>query len=143
MKKIGDVVIKVDYNRLQRDLAAHIEKNMMYTCVRLVEIVKEKLNVSGRGKPSKPPAAPHKQDGNLINSISYRVYRDGNDVVGVYGVRAGPVGTDTPSEYARRLELGFVGAMSDGRVVKMQLPRPFLAPAYTENKARVFKWLSS
>ena len=48
----------------------------------------------------------------------------------------GVVGTNV--EYARRLELGFVGADSLGRIYN-QLPRPYLRPALHKNEKKIAK----
>jgi len=48
----------------------------------------------------------------------------------------GVVGSNV--EYARRLELGFVGADSLGRIYN-QLPRPYLRPALHKNEKKIAK----
>ncbi len=48
----------------------------------------------------------------------------------------GVVGSNV--EYARRLELGFVGADSLGRIYN-QLPRPYLRPALHKNEKKILK----
>jgi len=48
----------------------------------------------------------------------------------------GVVGSNV--EYARRLELGFVGADSLGRIYN-QLPRPYLRPALHKNEKEILK----
>mgnify|MGYP000440907550 CR=1 FL=1 len=63
--------------------------------------------------------------GTLRRSI--RAEAIGNDVV---------VGTDLP--YARRIEFGFNGADSRGRVYH-QAAKPYLRPALDENRARVME----
>ena len=50
------------------------------------------------------------------------------------GEFVGAVGSNV--EYARRLELGFVGADKAGRIIN-QKPRPHLIPAYERNRLKI------
>jgi len=73
--------------------------------------------------PSPPGHAPAAPTGRLRSSITHEV--EGT---------TGRVGTNV--EYARRVELGFVGADSLGRVYN-QSPRPYLRPALHKNEKAI------
>jgi hypothetical protein len=88
-------------------------------------------NASGKN-PSAPGEPPKKVSNRLFSSIA----APAPTIEG--GVITGPVGTNV--EYARRLELGFVGTDSAGRNIN-QAPRPFLRPALANNLARLRKIL--
>lgn len=111
---------------------------MNEVCTKLVAFTIQNFGPSNMGgkNPSRPGKAPNVGRGILRNSITFTVGREGKDVVGYYGVRRGPA-----SKYARRLELGFVGLDSLGRNHNQE-PRPFLTPAYSKNKRKIFKILS-
>ena len=131
--------LKVNINRVHDKIVDHLEKNMMRVMVAMVAYVKSHFGPSNQGgsNPSSPGEAPNIGLGTLRNNITFTVSTDGNDVVGLYGVRKGPA-----SVYAKRLELGFVGTDKKGRNIN-QAPRPYLMPAYRNNKKRVVKILSS
>ncbi|MCS3924406.1 HK97-gp10 family putative phage morphogenesis protein [Methanosalsum natronophilum] len=73
---------------------------------------------------------PHERSGNLLNSI--RILGRSSDTKN--GIVRVDIGSDV--EYARRLELGFVGMDSIGRQYN-QTPRAFLRPAIDENGPEV------
>src|SRR5690606_2259671 len=79
--------------------------------------------------PSKPGEPPHVLSGRLRQSITHQVEVGSNYV-------RGRVGTNV--EYARRLELGFIGTDAAGRNVN-QAPRPFLRPTLAEERAEILR----
>lgn len=83
--------------------------------------------------PSRPGEPPKKVTGRLFGDIFARVERTKDAVIGYVG---------TSVAYGRRLELGFVGRDSLGRLYH-QLPRPFLRPALFGNVSRVKRILGS
>lgn len=89
--------------------------------------------VSTAGPPaSKPGKPPHVDTGRLRQSITYAVTRH------EFLIEA-RIGSNV--EYARRLELGFVGRDAKGRNYA-QAPRPFLRPSLMESLPalrRIFK----
>jgi hypothetical protein len=131
--------LKMNINKYQKKLVDHLRKNMNEVMVKLVAYVKDNFGPSNLGgkNPSSPGSTPNIGQGTLRNSITFNVIRDGKDVVGIYGVRKGPA-----DEYAKRLELGFVGTDSLGRNINQQA-RPFLRPAYRLNKRKIVKILGS
>ena len=80
--------------------------------------------VSPPAPPGHPPAAP---TGTLKGRITHKIDK---------ATMTGKVGTNL--EYARRVELGFVGVDSRGRHYN-QAPRPYLRPALEINKAAIKK----
>jgi hypothetical protein len=82
--------------------------------------------------PSLPGESPKVVTAALKNSIVGRVDDEQDAVRGFVG---------SPLIYARRLELGFVGADSMGRTVN-QAPRPYLRPAVLENRKRILETIS-
>lgn len=84
-----------------------------------VKTLSNRGNPDGK-HPSAPGEPPKKVSGRFFKSVAWRVVIESNgDVVGY-------VGSDVP--YQPRLELGFVGTDSLGRVYH-QAPRPAFAPA--------------
>ena len=77
--------------------------------------------------PSKPGEPPKKVVGTLFRSIEQDVSISTLAIVGRVGSNV---------SYARRLELGFVGADSLGRVIN-QRPRPYLRVTLRANRARI------
>ena len=77
--------------------------------------------------PSPPGHAPASVTGTLKARITHKIDK---------ATMTGQVGTNL--EYARRLELGFVGVDSLGRKYD-QAPRPYLRPALEKNKALIKK----
>ena len=77
--------------------------------------------------PSPPEHAPASVTGTLKARITHRI--DKTTMIGQVG---------TNLEYARRLELGFVGTDSLGRHYA-QAPRPYLRPALEINRAAIKK----
>jgi len=130
--------INFDIPGFKKKLLAHLEKRMESVVVRIVGYVISHFGPSNLGgnNPSTPGSAPNVGIGTLRNNISYKVIKDGDVVVGMYGVQKGPA-----SDYGSRLEMGFVGTDKAGRNIN-QLPRPFLAPAYKKNMHNIIKWLT-
>lgn len=98
-----------------RRLIVELEANLR-TETALCE-TRTKARASGR-------PGPRVQTGDYRRSITRRVYRDGDSLIG-------EVGTNKPQ--ARRLEYGFVGADSLGRVYN-QPPYPHFGPAAKETE---------
>lgn len=99
-----------------------------------IGVAKVKINRgNARGNnPSLPGEAPKKVSALLFSSITGEVHANGDVVVGRFGSNV---------EYARRLELGFFGADSLGRVFN-QAPRPFLRPILREKRATLIKLIT-
>lgn len=133
--------LKLNIRSVERNLSRYIEKRMRMVVARIEGFVKNSISTNGNGVPSAPGSPPNRQSGSLIQSIGSDVSRDANEVKGVYGVLKGQIGKGSPQEYARRLELGFVGRDSAGRNIN-QRPRPFIVPAYTKNKRKIKKILA-
>jgi len=83
-------------------------------------------NITGKD-PSAPGEPPKKVTARLFNSITDEVVRTDTEVIGAVG---------TNVDYARRLEKGFVGRDSLGRIYD-QAPRPFLAPGLHKSLEQV------
>jgi len=75
--------------------------------------------------PSPPGHAPASVTGTLKARITHRI--DKKTMIGQVG---------TNLEYARRLELGFVGIDAKGRKYD-QAPRPYLRPALEKNRENI------
>ncbi len=96
---------------------------------------KELVSVPGDGHggdPSAPGEPPHRQSGNLRADLGHEVLVEDDKVIGAIGVIAG----SPAAAYARRLELGFVGADSLGRNFNEEA-RPFLRPTILRNRDRI------
>lgn len=87
-------------------------------------------NPTGKN-PSAPGEPPKKVSGRLYGSITGVVERQNKQVVGA-------VGTNVAG--ARRLEKGFVGKDTRGRVID-QKPRPYLAPGFANSVEKIKKIL--
>lgn len=83
--------------------------------------------------PSLEGEPPKKVSARLFGAIRNEVVTEGTTITGYVG---------TNVEYARRLELGFHGSDSLGRVVD-QGPRPFFRPGLLENIERVRRILGA
>jgi len=83
-------------------------------------------NPTGKN-PALPGEPPKKVSGGLFGSIFTQVVRSGMQVVGVVG---------SNKKYARRLELGFTGRDSAGRMYH-QKPRPYLRPGLANSSDKV------
>lgn len=118
----------------RRTLEARLLKNMKAASLYLAGQAKRKINRGNpTGKfPSLPGEPPKKVTARLFQSVTGRAYRDTTAIVGVFG---------TNVEYARRLELGFVGIDGKGRNVS-QAPRPFLRPTLAEEVDTVIRILA-
>lgn len=112
-----------------------IRRKMELIAAVVVETADRLLKIPGGGVPSKPGEAPRAQSGDLRKSISSTVTMNPLEVVLKYGTIKGIV------PYARRLELGFKGTDSKGRVYDMK-PRPYLKPSYLRNKNTIRKILT-
>ena len=86
-----------------------------------------KLSIGTVPPPSPPGHAPAAPTGTLKGRITHEINK---------AVMVGKVGTNL--EYARRLELGFVGTDSLGRKYD-QAPRPYLRPALEINRENIKK----
>ena len=86
-----------------------------------------KASIGTVSSPSPPGHAPASVTGTLKARITHRIDK---------ATMIGQVGTNL--EYARRLELGFVGTDSLGRTYA-QAPRPYLRPALEINRAAIKK----
>lgn len=90
-----------------------------------VKLLSNRGNTTGKD-PSLPGEPPKKVTGRFFRSVSSRVTADANgNVVGL-------IGSDVP--YQPRLELGFVGTDSRGRVYH-QAPRPSFRPALDKSRS--------
>lgn len=89
-------------------------------------------NPTGKN-PSKPGEPPKKVTARLFNSITDEVIRTEDQVIGAVG---------TNVEYGRRLELGFTGTDSAGRIVDQE-PRPYLRPGLSMSQGKVAKILGA
>ena len=126
-------IIKLNIKKVEARLLHHLKAKMNEVCLRLVAFVKNSMSISNLGgtNPSAPGSTPNIGTGALKRSITFKVESNRSEVVGSYGVGRGPA-----SAYAKRLELGFTGRDSAGRLIN-QLPRPFIKPAYQLNKRRI------
>ena len=86
-----------------------------------------KLSIGTVTSPSPAGHAPASVTGTLKGRITHEIDKT---------AMMGRVGTNL--EYARRLELGFVGVDSLGRHYT-QAPRPYLRPALEKNRATIKK----
>ena len=77
--------------------------------------------------PSPEGSPPHVLTGRLRQSITHAVEVTAQAIIGRIG---------TNVKYARRLELGFVGTDSRGRIIH-QGERPYLRPALKNNLAKI------
>ena len=110
-------------------IAKKLARNMQAATLHVQGQAQRKINRGNAdgSNPSLPGEPPKKVTDRLFQSITTKVVADMNSVVGQIG---------TNVEYARRLELGFVGTDSLGRVYD-QAPRPFLRPALLENETAI------
>lgn len=123
--------IKFQIPKFTRKLQLEIKRRMSKVAFMLEAFVKRSIGTSTRAAgPSKPNTAPHADTGLLRRSITAITEIDGKDVIVRYGTLKGIV------PYARRLELGFTGRDSRGRLYRQE-PRPYLRPAYTKNKRKI------
>lgn len=81
--------------------------------------------------PSLPGDPPKVLTAELLQSINYRVERHDQSVIGYIGAN---------TEYARRLELGFVGTDAAGRRIN-QKPRPYLRRGVKEERKEIIRIL--
>lgn len=114
---------------VSKDVARRMDRAVIF----LRDEVKRSINRGNpRGtNPSLPGEPPKKVSSRLFQSISKAVIVLPNEIVGVYGSNV---------VYALRLELGFTGIDSLGRRYD-QAPRPYIRPAYQNNKDRLRKIL--
>lgn len=126
-------------DEIERQLRARLSRNMAQAALYLKGEVRKSINRSqpfrrtAKGDlvgldPSKPGEPPKKLSSILADSIATDQRESPLEITGVVG---------TNVDYAKRLELGFTGTDSAGRVVD-QAPRPFLRPAL-EASAKVIR----
>lgn len=114
---------------LMRNVSKELEKRMkkaLLSSERFTKVLVSRGNIGG-GNPSKPFEPPKVVTGVLRSAIGFQIRKEGFTVIGVLGVRKGPA-----DDYAIRLEKGFVGRDSLGRVYN-QKPRPYLVPTLTQH----------
>jgi hypothetical protein len=107
---------------------AELTRRMQVAVVIIRDTIKKSINVGGQardtrgrfasGSRSFPGQPPRKQSGMLFRSITTKVVVGGGTVTGHVG---------SNMAYARRLELGFTGRDSLGRIYD-QKPRPYMRP---------------
>jgi hypothetical protein len=126
-------VTKWDHKKLVEQVMTQQERNMGGVVALLIRYIKTSINRPNRSGefPSMPGEPPKKVSARLYGSIVGRVVRTGMTVLGVVG---------TGIAYGRRLELGFFGRDSRGRVYR-QAARPFIRPGLENNKREVKKML--
>lgn len=134
---VADVVLQSFVPRMKRAVQFYIA-----AVVRKLQVAQPTRSVSPRTPghqpyrvgmaPSMPGEPPKKVTGRLADSITGRTEVNGDGVVGLVG---------TNVEYARRLELGFVGTDAAGRSVNQQ-PRPYLRNTGIENRAKIIDILN-
>lgn len=119
---------------LEASLRARIGRNMDAATLYLKGEVQRAINRGNAdgSDPSAPGEPPKKVTARLFQSIATDKRESPLEITGVVG---------TNVEYARRLELGFVGTDSAGRVVD-QAPRPFLRPTLASKLAFIGKLLA-
>jgi hypothetical protein len=107
---------------------AELTRRMQAAVIIIRDTIKRSINVGGQARDTRgrfasgtrsfPGQPPRKQSGMLFRSITTRVEVGGGHVVGHVG---------SNMAYARRLELGFTGSDSLGRIYD-QAPRPYMRP---------------
>lgn len=146
MARIEDDIVRWDWrpNNVLAEVDRRLERGLvaaaMFVRGKVVEslsigqtIAYSKSGKSVRGlSPSRPGEPPHVLLGRLRQSITHRVFKRA-------GVWIASVGTNV--EYARRLELGFVGTDRLGRNIN-QAPRPYLRPAIVNNRAQILRLIT-
>jgi hypothetical protein len=84
--------------------------------------------------------------GNLRRSLhtvgNNRIHSEGGDAPSLPSPGHGEVHVGTNVEYARRIELGFVGADSLGRVYNQE-GQPYLLPALEQNKGEIERTIAA
>ena len=118
-----------------REARSETARRMKLATVLVRDVVKKSIN---RGNPtgefpSAPGEPPKKVTARLFQSITEEVIETPDLVIGRVG---------TNVEYARRLELGFVGTDRLGRHYD-QKPRPFLRPGLAKSLRAVRRVLGS
>lgn len=126
-------VVRDHSRKFRKELDQRMEKALHRVGVVLVTSVQKSMRQGGgsEGLRSSPGEPPYVQTGTLRKSIRYEVVRQGNALVLRYG---------SNEDYARRLELGFAGADSIGRVYA-QAARPYLRPALKREKNAIGRML--
>ena len=129
---MSDIKIKLNISKFKNSLVKHLEARMLRVVTELLGYVKTHFGQSNLGgtRPSAPGQPPNIGTGTLRNSIGFSVGIDGTEVVGKYGVIKGPA-----SDYAMALENGY----SPHGLAE----RPFLKPAYFNNRNKIIRILSS
>lgn len=133
-------ILEWNAGRVQQAAADKAESGMLKatTYVESVarDLVRQKSNIHG-DNPSLPGEPPARVSGQLGAHITHQVERDATTVRGYVGIAKGSI----PDDYARRLELGFVGTDSRGRTYD-QAPRPFLRPALLRSRDKIVELIA-
>lgn len=116
-------------DEMERALRARLSRNMKQAALYVKGQVQRSINRGNAdGKnPSAPGEPPKKVTARLFQSIATDQRESPLEITGVIG---------TNVEYAKRLEYGFTGTDSAGRVVD-QAPRPFLRPGIENNRQAI------
>ena len=116
---------------IEREMERKLVRGVGRAMIFLRDEVKKSINIGNiTGKePSAPGEPPRKVTAALFKTISVKVKREANAIIGNVG---------TNIVYGPRLELGFVGTDSLGRNIN-QAPRPFLRPAQTRFRGKIKK----
>lgn len=119
---------------VEREIRARVSRNMDMATLYLKGQVQRSINRGNAtgADPSKPGEPPKKVSARLFQSIATDKRESPMEITGLVG---------TNVEYARRLELGFVGTDSAGRTID-QAPRPFLRPALTASLTAIGRVLA-
>lgn len=122
--------IKIDLRdkEVERELREYLRKRMTKLALDMESYIRNNLGIPG---PSAPGSWPGIQTGALRASIGSNVKADGTGVSARIGVIKGPA-----SQYAIRLELGFTGRDSAGRLYN-QAPRPYLRRALSDFRGKI------
>lgn len=113
-----------------------LDDNARFAAMELRDRVKKTLSVPGNGVPSSPGRPPHKQTGNLYDSIEYVKLKKGEYRVGPNVRSGGGRGSDGRfgklHKYAFFLEHG----------TRFMAPRPWFRPTLIASKAMIKRKLS-
>lgn len=127
------VLFKWHVANVKKSTKDEVVRRMAKVTILVRDTVKRKINRGNpRGNdPSLVGEPPKKVTARLFDSITQEVQVEGDDVIGRVG---------TNVVYARRLELGFHGTDSAGRVIN-QGPRPYFRPSFEETLPQQQKML--
>ena len=138
MAKVYKITIKFSPNTAMYQMGNEIERRMEKVAMLIESTAVKKISrgqpvrrtASGRLvglDPSKPGEPPKVVTARLKQSVTHVVNREEFKITAQIG---------TNVEYSRRLELGFVGSDSRGRVISMAA-RPWLRPSFADNLGRI------